>query len=167
MLHQLESKHLISGLVISLIGIVMYYYGVGYEMEQTLCIIKPSFVHNLEDIQNIILRDGFTIISTKELQLTKEQAMEFYYEHSHRSFFVDLVEYMISGPIIAMKIERLNAIKRWRLLIGPTNPEAAKRSHPNSIRALYGTSIQENVVHGSDSKQSAKTELLFFFPNSE
>ena len=162
------NKHLIFAVIAGIIGIVLYYnYNFANEIEQTLGIIKPGFIDNIEDIQDIISKHGFTIVQSKKLHLTETQAKEFYHEHSHRSFYFGLVEYMISGPCVVMMLERSNAIKQWRSLMGPTDPSKAKQSHPDSIRALFGKSIQNNVVHGSDSQQSAQRELSFFFSDSD
>merc|ERR1712154_17838 len=108
-------------------------------------------------------KHGFIIVESKQIHLTELQAKEFYEEHAQRSFYMDLVKYMISGPVLAMKLKKPNAIKEWRQLIGNTDPKKARQTHPNSIRALYGTNIQNNAVHGSESKESALREINFFF----
>ena len=135
----------------------------------TFAFIKPDAFERRMEIQNIIKENGFTIVETKQLHLTQSQAMEFYKEHSGRSFYSDLVDYMTSGPVLAMKMEKMNALKEWRALMGPTDPEIARKSHPKSIRALFGNikstkgGLMQNAVHGSDSKQAAQREIDLIF----
>ena len=135
------------------------------ETEQTLALIKPDAVKagNARGIMNRMREEGFTIVEYKRFSLTKELAEGFYAEHKARSFFGDLVKFMTSGEIYALKLERRNAILGWRALMGPTNSEAARKEAPKSIRALYGKDVQENATHGSDSKKSAERELNYFF----
>ena len=111
-----------------------------------------------------IEREGFRIVLTEKLTLTKERAEGFYAEHKARPFFNGLVTFMTSGEIYALKLQRSNAIVSWRSLMGPTNAEQAKKDSPNCIRALFGTYVQENATHGSDSPGSAERELNYFFP---
>merc|ERR1712072_70128 len=102
------------------------------------------------------------VVERKETKLTKERAEEFYAEHKGKGFFGGLVEFMTSGNTIALKLERENAIKTWRTVMGPTNFEVAKESAPDSVRALYASSMTKNASHGSDSFDSAKRELDFW-----
>lgn len=130
--------------------------------EITFGIIKPDAVKNKNsgEIIRIIELNNFDIIAMKKIQLTKKQAEGFYFEHKNKSFFKDLINYMTSGPIIVLALEKMNAIKDWRELMGSTNP---KKSNPGTLRAMFGTSITENAVHGSDSSKSAQREFKFFF----
>ncbi|CAI9760534.1 unnamed protein product [Fraxinus pennsylvanica] len=97
------------------------------------------------------------------LELNEETVRSFYAEHATKSFFRSLVQYMSSGPVLIMVLEKVNAIADWRILIGPTDANNAKVTHPNSIRAMCGLDLQRNCVHGSDSPQSADREITFFF----
>ena len=107
---------------------------------------------------------GFKIKALKYLQLSKEQAMKFYEVHQERPFYGELTDFMSSGPIIAAILEKENAVEAWRNYIGATNPADAEEG---TIRALYGTNIQENAVHGSDSDENAIKEADFFFTEEE
>ncbi|ELU16784.1 hypothetical protein CAPTEDRAFT_177417 [Capitella teleta] len=135
-------------------------------VERTLAIIKPDAVKHAEEIEDIILNSGFTILQKRRVHLTPEQASEFYVEHYGKLFFPSLVAYMSSGPVIALALARENAISHWRMLVGPTSVTEAKETHPDSLRALYGTDQQRNGLHGSDSYTSAEWEVRFFFPDS-
>jgi len=133
--------------------------------EFTLALIKPDAVSNgnTENIVNRIKYEGFVVVDSKKEKLTKERAEAFYAEHKGRSFFDELVEFMTSGDLVALKLERENAIKTWRNIMGPTKYEQAVKESPDCIRALFATNTTKNASHGSDSKQSAKRELDFFF----
>ncbi|CAH1794230.1 unnamed protein product [Owenia fusiformis] len=135
-------------------------------VERTLAIIKPDAVHKSEEIEDIILRSGFTVIQKRRVHLTPEQASDFYAEHYGKMFFPSLVAYMSSGPILAMCLAREKAIAYWRELIGPTNTLKAKETHPDCLRAIYGTDDQRNALHGSDGYSAAEREIRFFFPDS-
>lgn len=128
----------------------------------TLTFIKPDIVRQGKaiSIMKMIEDAGFKIIALKMIQLSREQAREFYIEHKEKSFYKDLVEYMCSGPVIAMLLEKDNAVADFRKLIGATNPANAEKG---TIRNLFGKSIQENAIHGSDSDKSALREGGFFF----
>lgn len=132
--------------------------------EHTLAIIKPDAMRagTSEAIIKKIKDNGFTIVQKKETTLTKEQAEGFYAEHKERGFFPDLVSFMISGPVTLMVLEKDNAVKAWRDLMGATNPAEAAEG---TIRKLYGASKGENATHGSDSLASAQREVAFFFPS--
>ena len=131
-------------------------------MEQTLSIIKPDGVKkNL--IGKIIAHfetAGITLAAIEMKQLSKEQAEGFYAEHKERPFFGELVDYMTSGPVVIMTLQGENVIARNREIMGATNPSEAA---PGTLRQLYASSVGENTVHGSDSKDSAKREINFFF----
>ncbi|KAK9764196.1 hypothetical protein K7432_008496, partial [Basidiobolus ranarum] len=139
------------------------------QLERTLALIKPDAygAGNKAAIIDIIKKDGFAIIKEKEITLTKSQAEEFYKEHTGKPFFEGLVEFMTSQPIYALILEKNNAIKAWRDLIGPTNSIKAKEENPQCIRALFGTDGSHNAVHGSDSVDSATREIkIVFSPSS-
>ena len=131
-------------------------------MEQTLSIIKPDAVErNLEDeIKQMFLEKGFKIIKEKKIQIEKTEAELFYQVHQTKPFYNDLCTYLSSGPIVVMIIEKENAIKENRNLMGATNPKDAE---VGTIRKKYGISIDKNSVHGSDSVENAKKEIDFFF----
>ena len=135
-------------------------------VERTLAIIKPDAVHRSEEIEDIIIRSGFTLLQKRRVHLTPEQASDFYAEHYGKLFFPSLVAYMSSGPVVALALARDKAISYWRELVGPTNTLKARQTHPDSLRALYGTDDQRNGLHGSDSYSSAEREIRFFFPDS-
>ena len=132
------------------------------ESEQTLSIIKPDAVErNLEkEIKTIFEKSGLKIINSKKIHLSKEEAADFYKVHQTKPFYDRLCSYLSSGPIIAMILEGSNAIKKNRELMGATGPLKAA---PNTIRKLYGVSIDKNSVHGSDSPENAAAEIKFFF----
>lgn len=133
--------------------------------ERTLAIIKPDgvFGNHTNSVKETILNHGFRITEELFIQLDEDRVKSFYAEHSSRSFFPSLVEYMTSGPVLIMVLEKENAVADWRALIGPTDPLKAKVTHPHSVRAICGLNLQKNCVHGSDSPQSASREISFFF----
>ena len=135
-------------------------------IEQTLSIIKPDAVErNLDDkIKQLFKNNGFSIIKEKKIQIEKSEAEKFYKVHETKPFFNDLCSYLSSGPIVAMILEKDNAVTLNRELMGSTNPKDAKEG---TIRNIYGISIDKNSVHGSDSLENAKTEISFFFANIE
>ena len=133
-------------------------------IEQTLSIIKPDAVErNLaEDIKEIFIKNNLNIVNSKKIHITKDEASEFYKVHQSKPFYSDLCAYLSSGPIVVMILEGKNAVQANRKLMGSTNPEDAEE---NTIRKLYGISIDKNSVHGSDSIENAKKEIEFFFKN--
>ena len=133
-------------------------------MEHTLSIIKPDAVErNLtEEIKSIFTKNGLKIINSKKIHISKEEAAEFYKVHQSKPFYNDLCAYLSSGPIFVMVLEGEDAVAKNRKLMGATNPKDAE---PNTIRMLYGISIDKNSVHGSDSVENAKIEIDFFFKN--
>mgnify|MGYP001468984586 CR=1 FL=1 len=133
-------------------------------IEQTLSIIKPDAVErNLEnEIKQIFKDKGFQIIKEKKIQIEKSEAEKFYKVHETKPFYNDLCSYLSSGPIVAMIIEKENAVRENRDLMGATNPKDAEKG---TIREKYGISIDKNSVHGSDSAENAKIEIDFFFKN--
>ncbi|CAF0711256.1 unnamed protein product [Brachionus calyciflorus] len=138
----------------------------GIYVQRTLAIIKPDAVQKAEEIEDIILRSGFTILQKRWIHLSPEQCSEFYSEHSSKIFFPSLVAFMSSDPIVVMELAKENAISSWRNLIGNTNSHKARNLEPESIRAKYGRDEQRNAVHGSDSEMSAEREIRFFFGRS-
>ena len=133
-------------------------------IEQTLSIIKPDAVErNLtENIKNEFKSNGFTIKNEKKIKLEKSEAEKFYQVHQSKPFFNDLCEYLSSGPILVMVLEKLNAVMDNRKLMGATDPQKAEEG---TLRKKYGISIDKNSVHGSDSMDNAKIEIDFFFSN--
>ena len=133
-------------------------------IEKTLSIIKPDAVErNLTDnIKNIFKKNNLEIKDSKKIHITKDEASEFYKVHQSKPFYNDLCAYLSSGPIVVMILEGVNAVAANRKLMGATNP---KDADDNTIRKLYGISIDKNSVHGSDSKENAKKEIDFFFKN--
>ena len=135
-------------------------------MSRTFSIIKPDATkRNITgSINKIIEQNKLKIIAQKRIKLSKKQAESFYSIHSDKPFFNDLIEYMTSEPVIVQVLEGDNALEKYRKIMGSTNPENAETG---TIRKEYGLNIQENSVHGSDSEENAKTEIEFFFNNSE
>lgn len=130
--------------------------------EQTLAIIKPDAVKK-NIIGKIIQRiedEGFKISAMKMLHLTKDEAKGFYIVHKARPFYESLTDFMSSGPVVVMALERENAISHWRLVMGATDPAEAK---PGTLRHAYGFSVERNAVHGSDARETAEWELNYFF----
>ena len=131
-------------------------------IEQTLSIIKPDAVErNLDgEIKEIFKSNGFLILKEKKIQIEKSEAEKFYKVHETKPFYNDLCDYLSSGPIIVMVLQKENAVKGNRELMGTTNPKEAK---DGTIRKKYGLSIDKNSVHGSDTLENAKIEIEFFF----
>ena len=134
--------------------------------ERTLCIIKPDAVAKnvAGNIISMIQNAGFKVLGMKMIRLTPAQAGAFYEVHKERPFYQDLINYMISGPIIPVALEKDNAVEDYRKLIGATNPQNADEG---TVRKLYGESIERNAVHGSDSAENGKIEVAFFFSRAE
>ena len=132
--------------------------------EQTLSIIKPDAVERnlVEEIKKIFIDNNLNIKESKKIHITKDEASEFYKVHQSKPFYNDLCSYLSSGPIVVMILEGENAVLANRKLMGATNP---KEAEVNTIRKLYGISIDKNSVHGSDSIDNAKKEIEFFFKN--
>ena len=133
-------------------------------MQQTLSIIKPDAVERnlVENIKSIFKKNKLEIRESKKIHITKDEAAEFYKIHQSKPFYNDLCTYLSSGPIIVIILEGENAVLANRKLMGATNP---KEAEANTIRKLYGISIDKNSVHGSDSVDNAKKEIEFFFNN--
>ena len=132
------------------------------ESEQTLSIIKPDAVErNLQDeIKNEYNKNGFVISKEKKINISKQEAEQFYKVHETKPFYNDLCKYLSSGPIVVMSLQKKNAVLDNRKLMGATNPKEAEKG---TLREKYGISIEKNSVHGSDSIESAKIEIDFFF----
>ena len=132
------------------------------KLEQTLSIIKPDAVERnlIEEIKSIFKKNNLKITNSKKIHISKDEAAEFYKVHQSKPFYNDLCAYLSSGPIVAMILEGENAILKNREIMGATDPKNAEK---NTIRKLYGISIDKNSVHGSDSMDNAKKEIEFFF----
>ena len=135
-------------------------------MQKTFSIIKPDATkRNITgSINKIIESSGLKIIAQKRIKLSLDQAKEFYSIHSDKSFFLDLIEYMTSEPVIVQVLEGENAVEKYRSVMGSTNPENAEEG---TIRKIHGLNVQENSVHGSDSLTNAEKEISFFFSTDE
>ena len=131
-------------------------------IEQTLSIVKPDAVErNLENrIKSFFKEKNLKILISKKVQITKEEAAEFYKEHQTKPFYKNLCDYLSSGPIVVMVLEGEGAVFKNRQIMGATDPLKAEEG---TLRKMYGLSIDKNSVHGSDSSESAKTEIDFFF----
>ena len=131
-------------------------------IEQTLSIIKPDAVERnlIEDIKSIFVKNKLQIKDIKKIHITKDEAAEFYKVHQSKPFYNDLCSYLSSGPIVVMVLEGEDAVAINRKLMGATDPIKADQ---NTIRKLFGISIDKNSVHGSDSIENAKKEIEFFF----
>ncbi len=132
-------------------------------IEKTLAIIKPDAIKakNAGAIIDMIEKNGFTIVRMEKMQLAKDKAAVFYAVHAEKPFFSDLIDYVTSGPVIVMVLERENAIQAWRDLMGCTD---STKAESGTIRNLFGTSKSINAVHGSDAPETAQQEISYFFP---
>ncbi|MCL2183380.1 MAG: nucleoside-diphosphate kinase [Chitinispirillia bacterium] len=133
---------------------------------RTLAIIKPDAVRagNAGKVLSMIEGSGLALEAVRMFRLTKETAGEFYAVHRGKSFYGELLDFMSSGPCIALVLSGENAITRWRDLMGATNPASAAEG---TIRKLYGTNVQFNACHGSDAPETARAEVAFFFSGAE
>ena len=131
-------------------------------IEQTLSIVKPDAVErNLENkIKSFFKEKNLKILKSKKVHITKEEAAEFYKVHQTKPFYQNLCNYLSSGPVVVMVLEGEEAISKYRQIMGATDPLKAAEG---TLRKMYGLSIDKNSVHGSDSTESAKTEIGFFF----
>ena len=132
--------------------------------EQTLSIIKPDAVERnlIDEIKNIFIQNNLSIKESKKIHISKDEAAEFYKVHQSKPFYNDLCTYLSSGPIVVMILEGDGAVFVNRKIMGATDP---KKAEDNTIRKLYGISIDKNSVHGSDSLENAQKEIDFFFKN--
>ena len=135
-------------------------------LERTLSIVKPDAVRKnvVGKILDRLETAGLKVVACKMLVLTRDQAEDFYAVHQERAFFLELVEYMTSGPVVVQVLEGDDAIQRNRQVMGATNPQEAD---PGTIRADFAESVQENAVHGSDGPETAQNEIAFFFSDEE
>ena len=135
-------------------------------MERTFAIIKPDAVERnlIGKILERIQSNGFKIAGIKKAQLSQKEAKRFYYVHKERPFFDSLTEFMCSGPVVLLVLEKENAITAWRDLMGATNPKDSKEG---TIRKDFAVSIEKNSTHGSDSAENAAFELSYFFSETE
>jgi nucleoside-diphosphate kinase len=135
-------------------------------IERTLCIIKPDAVEKRKSgaILQRLLDEGFNVLGMRQLHLSPRQAQGFYAVHRERPFFKDLCEFMTRGPVVVLALERDNAVLHLRSVIGATDPAKAEA---NTIRKLYGGSVGENAVHGSDSVENGRIECSYYFQGSE
>lgn len=134
--------------------------------EQTFSIIKPNGVKKgkIGEIIAVFEKNGLKVTAAKLVNLTKSKCEEFYAEHKERPFFGELVSFMTSGPVLLMVLSGENAVAKNREVMGATDP---KKAAPGTVRALYGDSVGENTVHGSDSPTSAAREISLFFEKTE
>ncbi|GAB3072153.1 nucleoside-diphosphate kinase [Salinicoccus sesuvii] len=135
-------------------------------MEKTFLMIKPDGVQRnlVGDIVGRLENKGFRIAGAKLMQVSEELAKTHYQEHEEKPFFGELVDFITSGPVFAMVLEGENAIDTARLIVGSTNPQQAA---PGTIRGDYGLTVGKNIIHGSDSKESAEREISLFFDENE
>ena len=135
-------------------------------MSLTFSIIKPDATkRNITgSINELIEKNGLRIIAQKRIKLTNKQAEQFYDVHNDKPFFRDLIEYMTSEPVVVQVLSSDNAVKKYREVMGATNPDNAS---DGTIRKLFALNVQENSVHGSDSEENAKKEIEFFFNENE
>lgn len=135
-------------------------------MERTFAIIKPDAVarHLIGDIVKRVEASGLKIVGMRLLQLSRTEAETFYDVHKERPFYKSLCDYMTSGPVVVMALAGEGAIKRWRDLMGATDPAKAE---PGTIRRDFGENVERNATHGSDAPETAARELAFFFRTSE
>jgi nucleoside-diphosphate kinase len=135
-------------------------------LQRTLTIVKPDAVRRnaIGDIIEQFEKNGFRILAMKMLEITKHQAEQFYAVHAHKGFFNSLTEFMSSGPIVVLALEKENAIADLRKLMGATNPANAEEG---TIRKKWAASIEHNAIHGSDADDTARFELSFFFAGYE
>lgn len=135
-------------------------------MDRTFSIIKPDATkRNITgEINKVIESNGLRIIAQKRIKLNEDQAKQFYSVHSDKPFFRDLVDYMTSEPVVVQVLSGENSVEKYRSVMGATNPQNAE---DGTIRKLFALNVQENSVHGSDSKENAEIEINFFFNNDE
>ena len=135
-------------------------------MERTLAIMKPDCVQKKLQGKVIdkILSNGFDVLGMRMIRLSTSQAQAFYDVHQGKPFYDELVEFMTEGPVVVAALEKGNAIRDWRALMGATNPEQADEG---TIRKLYAENVGRNIVHGSDAAETAKREIGFFFSEAE
>ncbi|KAM9782490.1 nucleoside diphosphate kinase 6 [Neosynchiropus ocellatus] len=137
-------------------------------LQLTLAVIKPDAVAHpvmLQALHQKILDDNFSVVRCRELVFRRQDSERFYSEHAGRFFYQRLVEFMSSGPMRAYILAREDAVQRWRQLMGPTKVFRARYTSPECLRAQFGLTDTRNTIHGSDSVESARREMAFFFPD--
>lgn len=138
----------------------------GSRKEKTLALIKPDAVSKAGEIIEMINKSGFTITKLRMMTLSRKEAADFHVDHHSRPFYNELIQFITSGPVIAMEILRDDAICEWKRLLGPANSGIARSEAPGSVRALFGTDGIRNAAHGSDTFETAAREMELFFPSS-
>lgn len=138
----------------------------GSRKEKTLALIKPDAVSKAGEIIEMINKSGFTITKLRMMTLSRKEATDFHVDHHSRPFYNELIQFITSGPVIAMEILRDDAISEWKRLLGPANSGLSRTDAPGSIRALFGTDGIRNAAHGPDTFASAAREMELFFPSS-
>ena len=135
-------------------------------VQRTLCIIKPDAVERSKAgaILARVQEEGFRVLGLRQIQLAQRQVEGFYAVHRERPFFASLTKFMSSGPVLVVALEREEAVKHWRDVIGATDPAKAA---PGTIRQLYGSNVEQNAVHGSDSEANGRLECAYFFPEMD
>lgn len=135
-------------------------------MERTLTILKPDAVAagKAGAILSHLEKEGFRLIGVKKMRLSPEQARAFYAVHKERSFYYALVTFMTEGPVIVAALERVDAVPHLRRTMGATD---SRKADPGTVRNLFGTDIERNAIHGSDSAENAASEIAFFFGGAE
>ena len=136
-------------------------------MELTVALLKPSVTlhpHRLQTVHRAIVGSGFQVLRSRKVQLSKEEAQQFYKEHDGKFFYRRLVDYTTSSPLLALVLARQDAIPVWRSLIGNTKVYKTHIHGQETIRGLFGVSDTRNAAHGADSEESARRELQIFFP---
>ncbi|XP_074855959.1 nucleoside diphosphate kinase homolog 7 isoform X2 [Carettochelys insculpta] len=138
----------------------------GSRKERTLALVKPDAVCKVGELINTIVNAGFTVTKAKMMLLSRKEAMDFYVDHQSKPFYNELLQFITSGPTVAMEILGDDAVSEWKKLLGPANSVVARSEAPDSIRAMFGTDGIRNAAHGPDSLASAARELELFFPSS-
>lgn len=135
-------------------------------IQRTLAIIKPDVVAQKKQgvVLQRILDEGFRVLGMRQVHLSQIEAEGFYAVHRERPFFASLVEFMISGPVVVLALERQEAVAHWRKVIGATNPKDAEEG---TIRKMFGQSVGENAAHGSDSEENGQIECSYFFAGTD
>uniref|UniRef100_A0A8C5RXJ8 NME/NM23 family member 7 n=1 Tax=Laticauda laticaudata TaxID=8630 RepID=A0A8C5RXJ8_LATLA len=133
---------------------------------RTLALLKPDVGLRVGEVIDMIINSGFTITKAKMVKLTRGEAMDLHADHQAKPYYNELLEFITSGPVVAMEILGDDAIGKWKQLLGPANSIVARTDAPNSIRARFGSDSIRNVAHGPDSFASAASELELFFPSN-
>ncbi|NWR30464.1 NDK7 kinase, partial [Tachuris rubrigastra] len=138
----------------------------GSRKERTLALIKPDAMHKIGELIDIIINAGLTITKAKMMLLSRKEAADFYVDHRAKPFYHELLQFITSGPVLAMEILGDDAVSKWKAIVGPANPAATETDTLDSIRENFGHSGLRNAAHGPDSVASAAKELELFFPSS-